>query len=71
MNENSQFFKEFLRECLMAIENVEDNVTDIEKDLMDNRQSIERLLTNKNTEKHVLGSKRSEDSWMLEKIQEL
>jgi hypothetical protein len=29
------------------------------------------LLTNKNTEKHVLGSKGSDDSWMLEKIQQL
>jgi hypothetical protein len=71
LNENSQFFKDFLRDCLMVIGNVEDSVTGIEKDLMGNRQSIERLLTNKNVEKPVLGSKGSEDSWMFEKIQQL
>lgn len=40
VNENNQFFKEFLRDCLMSIGNLEDSVTGIEKDLIGNRQSI-------------------------------
>jgi hypothetical protein len=71
LNENNQFFKEFLRDCLMNIGNLEDSVSGIEKDLMDNKHSIERLLMNKNSEKPALGSKGSEDSWMLDKIQQL
>lgn len=71
VNENNQFFKEFLRECLLNIGSLENSVSGIEKDLIDNRQSIERLLMNRNAEKPALGSKGSEDSWMLEKIQQL
>jgi hypothetical protein len=54
----------------MNIGNLENSVSGIEKDLMDNRQSIERILTNKNSEKPALGSKGSEDS-LLDKIQQL
>lgn len=68
LHEDSLYYVEFLRECLSMIEGVEENVDHIEKDIMNNRVNIEQLLMQKviATDK---GTKRSEDSWMMSKIQ--